>query len=63
MPTAAVRSKPAEYANLVLVKQAGKAAPGLATFDANKNQKLEFSEYLTVVQRLAASQPAAPAKE
>ena len=53
----------AEYANLVLVKQAGKAAPGLATFDANSNQKLEFSEYLTVVQRLAASQPAAPAKE
>lgn len=52
-----------EYANLVLVKQAGTAAPGLAAFDANKNQKLEFAEYLTVVHRLAASQPATPAKK
>ncbi|MCI4568310.1 hypothetical protein [Lysobacter sp. CFH 32150] len=52
-----------EYANLVLVKQAGAAAPGLAAFDANKNQKLEFVEYLTVVHRLAASQPATPVKK
>ena len=52
-----------EYANLVLVKQAGAAAPGLAAFDANKNQKLEFAEYLTVVHRLAASQPATKAKK
>lgn len=52
-----------EYANLVLVKQAGAAAPGLAAFDANKNQKLEFAEYLTVVRRLAASPPAARAKQ
>ena len=52
-----------EYTNLALVKRAGKAAPELATFDANKNQKLEFAEYVTVVHRLAASQPAEPAKK
>ena len=52
-----------EYSNLALVKRAGKAAPVLATFDANNNQKLEFAEYLTVVHQLAASQPAAPAKK
>jgi len=49
-----------EYANLVLVKQAGKTAPPLSAFDANKNQRLEFGEYVELIRRLAA-QPAAPA--
>ncbi len=49
-----------EYANLVLVKQAGKSAPPLSAFDANKNQRLEFGEYVELIRRLAA-QPSAPA--
>ena len=49
-----------EYANLVLVKQAGKSAPPLSAFDANKNQRLEFGEYVELIRRLA-TQPSAPA--
>jgi Ca2+-binding EF-hand superfamily protein len=49
-----------EYANLVLVKQAGKSAPPLSAFDTNKNQRLEFGEYVELIRRLAA-QPSAPA--
>lgn len=41
-----------EYASLALVKQAGQTAPGLSAFDANKNQKLEFEEYLAAVRAL-----------
>ena len=47
----------AEYANLYLVKQAGKAAPPLSAFDANKDQKLEFGEYVALVRKLG-TQPA-----
>jgi hypothetical protein len=49
-----------EYGSLVLVKRAGKSAPPLSAFDANKDQRLEFGEYLELVQRLAqpASTPA-----
>lgn len=43
-----------EYADLALVKQAGRTAPGLSAFDANKNQKLEFEEYLAAVRALFA---------
>ena len=43
-----------EYANLVLIKQAGKAAPPLARFDANANTKLEFAEYVKLFEALAA---------
>jgi Ca2+-binding EF-hand superfamily protein len=49
----------AEYGNLVLVKNAGKSAPPLARFDANADGKLQFAEYLKLVQGMA---PAAPAK-
>jgi hypothetical protein len=49
-----------EYGNLLLVKRAGKSAPPLATFDANKNQRLEFSEYVGLVRRLATP-PSVPA--
>ena len=52
-----------EYGTLVLVKRAGNAAPPLSAFDANKDQKLEFDEYLALVQRMAqpAAKAAAPA--
>jgi Ca2+-binding EF-hand superfamily protein len=55
-----------EYSNLLLVKKAGKSAPLLSAFDANKDQRLEFPEYLEFVRRMEAAQPAtatpAPAK-
>lgn len=53
-----------EYGNLVLVKQAGTSAPPLASFDANKNQRLEFGEYVELVRRMStAPQPAPAAKK
>ena len=42
-----------EYAQLQLVKQAGRQAPPLARFDANASGKLEFGEYLQLVQAMA----------
>lgn len=48
-----------EYAGLALVREAGKAATPLATFDANRNQRLEFDEYLRLVQQRARPAPAA----
>jgi len=50
-----------EYGSLLLVKRAGSAAPPLSAFDSNKNQRLEFGEYLELVQRLAATTPVAAA--
>lgn len=47
-----------EYANLLLIKQAGKSAPPLARFDANGNAKLEFAEYVQLVETLAPKQDA-----
>ena len=44
--------EPAEYATLELVKKAGKDAP-MSRFDANKDGKLQFGEYLRLVQALA----------
>lgn len=44
---------PAEYGNLVLVKQAGKTAPPLSAFDANHDGKLQFGEYLKLVRDMA----------
>ena len=44
---------PAEYGNLVLVKQAGKNAPQMSVFDANRDGKLAFGEYVRLVQALA----------
>ena len=49
----------AEYANLVLVKRAGTSAPPMARFDANADGKLQFGEYLRLVEGMA---PRAPAK-
>lgn len=50
-----------EYSNLVLVKRAGTSAQPLSAFDANKDQRLEFGEYIELVQRMAPSRPAAVA--
>ena len=44
--------EPAEYASRELVKKAGKDAP-MSRFDANKDGKLQFGEYLRLVQALA----------
>jgi Ca2+-binding EF-hand superfamily protein len=44
---------PAEYGSLLLVKNAGKNAPQMSTFDANKDGKLGFGEYVKLVQTLA----------
>lgn len=44
--------EPAEYATLELVKKAGNDAP-MGRFDANKDGKLQFGEYLRLVQALA----------
>jgi hypothetical protein len=47
-----------EYPDLILVKQAGSAAPAFSEFDRDGSQKLEFAEYTELVRRLV---PAAPA--
>ncbi|RZA22392.1 MAG: EF-hand domain-containing protein [Lysobacteraceae bacterium] len=44
---------PAEYASLLLVKNAGKNAPQMSVFDGNRDGKLEFGEYVKLVQQLA----------
>ena len=47
-----------EYGNLVLIKNAGKTAPPLARFDVNADGKLEFGEYLKLVEALAPKEAA-----
>jgi Ca2+-binding EF-hand superfamily protein len=42
-----------EYATLGLVKRAGASAPPMSTFDLDKNQKLDFNEYISMVKALA----------
>ena len=42
-----------EYGHLLLVKDAGKAAPPLARFDADGDGWLEFVEYVRLVETLA----------
>ena len=44
---------PPEYGGLLLVKNAGARAPQMSTFDANKDGKLAFPEYVRLVQALA----------
>ena len=44
---------PAEYGNLLLVKNAGAKAPQMSVFDANRDGKLGFGEYVKLVQALA----------
>ena len=45
-----------EFANLELIRNLGTAAPSLIAFDIDHDQKLSFSEYATLVRRLAAGQ-------
>ena len=47
-----------EYPGLMLVRRAGDDAPALATFDANRDGRLQFDEYLQLVRRMAATQRA-----
>lgn len=49
-----------EYRSLLLVRRAGESAPPLSRYDASKDGKLQFEEYLAMVQDLA-SRTAAPA--
>lgn len=44
---------PAEYGSLLLVKNAGAKAPQMSVFDANRDGKLGFGEYVKLVQALA----------
>lgn len=46
----------AEYANLDLVKRAGKSAPQMSAFDADKSQSLAFKEYVAMVQSMVNNQ-------
>ena len=41
-----------EFASLEVVKQAGAKAPAFATFDADKNGKLDFKEYLSLIEKM-----------
>lgn len=51
----------AEFANLPLIKRAGSGAPPMSAFDANKDQRLDFKEYLDLVP--AMLKRLAPAKK
>ena len=46
----------------MLVKQAGKNAPQMSVYDANRDRKLEFGEYVKLVQALAPEAGKAAAK-
>lgn len=41
-----------EFVNLELIKKAGSKAPMLSAFDADKNGKLEFKEYVSLVETM-----------
>ncbi|WP_449447009.1 EF-hand domain-containing protein [Thermomonas brevis] len=53
----------AEYGNLLLIKQAGKAAPPLARFDGDGDGKLDFTEYAKLVETLAPHEAGKGAKK
>jgi Ca2+-binding EF-hand superfamily protein len=48
-----------EYANMLLIKRAGKSAPPLSAYDSNKDGRLQFTEYVRLVRRLAKHPPGA----
>jgi len=51
---------PAEFGNLPVIKRAGSAAPALSVFDTDRNGKLDFREYIRMVEGMvkgAASTP------
>ena len=51
---------PTEYVRMALVQHAGPTAPTLARFDANRDGKLDFAEYLTAVRTLAVPTKGTP---
>ena len=51
-----------EYGRLVLIQKAGKSAPPLSAYDANKNQRLEFTEYVDLVRRMSERRTTSPAR-
>ena len=55
------RLQAGEYANLALVQRAGKSAPMLSAFDKDKDQGLDFAEYVDFVKTAAQQQSATPA--
>ena len=44
-----------EYAALPVIKRGGAASPAFATFDTNKDQGIDFQEYLAMVQAFIRS--------
>lgn len=46
----------AEYSHMALVQRAGKSAPPMSKFDEQRNQCLDFKEYVNVVKALAGSE-------
>lgn len=46
-----------EYLKLELIQKAGTSAPPMATFDTDKNQSLDFKEYVGMVGALIKPKP------
>jgi len=44
-----------EYAKLELIKRAGANAPMMSAFDADKNQALDFKEYVSLINSMVAN--------
>ena len=47
-----------EYSALPLIKQAGASAPLMSAYDSNKDQKLDFKEYASLVETMMKNRPA-----
>ena len=50
----------AEYGKLLLVERAGNGAPPLSMFDTDKDQRLQFPEYLALVRHMTERRTVAP---
>ena len=48
-----------EFANLPIIKQAGTTAPMMSAYDANGDQKLDFKEYLSLIETMMKNRPQA----
>ena len=45
-----------EYAQMILIRQAGAGAPPLSRFDADRNGRLDYEEYVQLVNQLTRAQ-------